>query len=283
MHMLSNFHTHTDYCDGKGSITDYVLEASRLKLKSLGFSSHAPLPFTCAWSMTNEDLSEYLNEIETVRKQLPGVELYKGLEVDYIPGITGASRFRQQLDYAIGSIHFVDQLPDGKPWEIDGAHSLFLEGLQQIFKNDIRVAVGRYFELTREMVKNDCPDIIGHLDKIKIQNKNNQLWEESEDWYRQEIRKTIDLIADAGAIIEINTRGLYQGKTTETYPGIWALHYILEKKIPVTVNSDAHHPNQLTNGFEDTVSQLITLGFKEEMVLIEGRWKSKPLVLHDLP
>jgi histidinol-phosphatase (PHP family) len=281
--MLSNFHTHTHYCDGKGSITDYVLEASHLKLKSLGFSSHAPLPFTCAWSMTNENLSEYLNEIETLRKRLIAVELYKGLEVDYVPGKTGVSLFRHLLDYTIGSIHFVDQLPDGNPWEIDGPQTLFLTGLQQIFRNNIQDAVVRYYELTREMVKNDCPDVIGHLDKIKIQNKNNQLWDESEDWYRYEVRKTLDLIADAGAIIEINTRGLYQGKTSETYPGNWALHYILEKKIPVTLNSDAHHPDQLIKGFQVTICQLCTLGFKEVMVLSEGHWKSIPLILYDIP
>jgi histidinol-phosphatase (PHP family) len=276
--MFSNSHTHTDYCDGKGSMADFVQQSSRLKLQSLGFSSHAPLPFACDWSMKSENLNKYLNEIETAQKQLPGIELYKGLEIDYIPGITGASRFRQQLDYAIGSIHFVDQLPDGKPWEIDGTHLLFLEGLQQIFKNDIRAAVERYFELTREMIENDCPDVIGHLDKIKIQNKNNQLWDESQNWYRSEIRETLDLIAAAGTIVEINTRGLYQGKTTETYPGLWALQYVLEKKIPVTLNSDAHHPDQLVKGFQDTVSQLIRLGFQEVMVLSEGKWKPKLLV-----
>jgi histidinol-phosphatase (PHP family) len=164
--MWSNFHTHTNYCDGKGSFTDFI---NINQTKSLGFSSHAPLPFSAGWAMRTERLPDYVNELQKLKAQEKSIELYTGLEVDYIPGIIAPTDFNE-LDYTIGSIHFVDILPDGRPWEIDGPHTPFLEGLDIIFKNKPREAWGRYFELTREMIRQAPPTILGHLDKMKIQN-----------------------------------------------------------------------------------------------------------------
>jgi len=278
--MAFNFHTHTNYCDGKGQVVEYVQNAKALTFKSLGISSHAPLPFTCTWCMKDDQLTQYLLEIESLKDQFPSIEIYTGLEVDYIPGISGPGKFKDKLDYTIGSVHFVDQLPDGRPWEIDGAHTVFLQGLREIFSSNIKEAVSRYFELTRQMVRNDCPTIIGHLDKIKIQNTNQSLFVESENWYRQQIILTLDEIKKSGAIVEVNTRGLYQRKSNEPYPGIDALTYCFEKNIPITLNSDAHHPEQLIREFLPVIKSLVQIGFRKAMVLYEGRWQAVPLTAY---
>lgn len=277
--MVSNFHTHTDYCDGVGSCLDYVTSAKAVGLVSLGFSSHAPLPFPCAWSLQENQLSTYLNELTQLQASHE-LEVYKGLEVDYIPNLTGPKKFKHLLDYTIGSIHFVDQLPDGTPWEIDGSHTLFCKGLDQVFNNNIEAVTHRYFELTREMVEKDCPDIIGHLDKIKIQNQYGSYFSEREPGYWNELKITLDHISRYGGIVEVNTRGLYQGKTTEPYPGYKALAYMYQKGIPITLNSDAHHPHQLTKGFIATVKELFRIGFRELHILQRGAWKAVPLTLY---
>ncbi|HNV30653.1 MAG TPA: PHP domain-containing protein, partial [Cyclobacteriaceae bacterium] len=151
--MWSNFHTHTNYCDGKGTFKDCLRVSG---IKSIGFSSHAPLPFGTPWAMRADQLENYLNEIERLRVEEKSIELYAGLEVDYIPGLIAPTNFNN-LDYAIGSIHFVDAFPDSQPWEIDGTHSIFLEGLQTLFNNKPREAWSRYFELTREMTRQAPP------------------------------------------------------------------------------------------------------------------------------
>jgi len=66
--MWLNFHTHSNFCDGKSTHEEIVEKAKSLSLKWLGFSSHAPLPFNCPWSMKPEDLNEYLNKIVTLKK-----------------------------------------------------------------------------------------------------------------------------------------------------------------------------------------------------------------------
>ena len=223
--------------------------------------------------MKSGNLSPYLEEIRLLQKSIDYMELYRGLEIDFIPGIISPNMFREKLDYTIGSIHFVEQLPDGRHWEIDGQHTSFLEGLEKIFKNDIRDAVSRYFELTRDMVKTDCPSVVGHLDKIKIQNIDNRFFNESDAWYKNEVLDTLDAIASAGPVVEVNTRGIYQKKSATTYPGPWILEYIHQKKIPVMLSADAHHPADIKNQFQETALLLREIGFRKISIIKDGQWQ----------
>jgi len=271
--MWSNFHMHSNYCDGKGELIEYVRAAKTLGMESIGFSSHAPLPFACTWCMKAENFRNYQQSIETIKASVPGIEIYKGLEVDFIPGVIAPDQFEGQLDYTIGSIHFVDSFPNGTHWEIDGLHTLFLDGLENIFHGDIQAAVSRYFDLTREMIREACPTILGHMDKIKIQNVGGKFFSEDDDWYRDEIEKTLTIISGNNVIVEVNTRGVYQNKSKTTYPSPWILDLIHKRNIPITLNSDAHHPSDIINQFPETVSMLSDIGFKYLTVLHEQTWK----------
>ena len=252
---------------------DYVDEARKLNMISIGFSSHAPVPFPTKWCMKAEDLDQYLGTIEKIKKSNSFVHIYKGLEVDFIPGVVSPDQFRDQLDYTVGSIHFIDKFPDGIRWEIDGLHTLFLEGYSKIFHNNIKDVISRYFELTREMVATACPSVVGHLDKIKIQNVNGKFFNESDSWYQNEVKKTIDVIQKSGVIVEVNTRGIYQKKSDTTYPSPWILEILHKKNIPVTISSDAHHRDDIINQFPQTALLLKKIGFKTISVLSEGAWK----------
>lgn len=270
--MWSNFHTHSNFCDGKSSIEEQVQKAKSFSMKSLGLSSHAPIPFDCKWCMKKERLSEYLQTIHQVKQNNSGLQVYAGLEVDYIPGFVSPLDFKDSLDYTIGSVHFVEKYDNGTPWEIDGPHLSFLEGFEKIFHNQIKEVIVRYFELTREMIEQSKPDVIGHLDKIKIQNINNKFFDESENWYRNEIKKTIDTIGKSGGIVEVNTRGIYQKKSATTYPSPWILELLCEKNIPVTISSDAHHADDLINQFPETALLLKKIGFNKITILSDNTW-----------
>ena len=234
---FTNYHTHSNYCDGKGELTDYVLHAKSLGMYSLGFSSHAPIPFPCNWCMKAASLPEYLKAVDQLKAEHTEIDLYKSMEIDFIPDVMSPSDFRNQLDYTIGSIHFVEKLPDGTRWEIDGLHSFFLEGYEKIFHSNIKDTISRYFELTRLMVTSSSPSIIGHIDKIKIQNVDGKFFNENDQWYQDEVIKTLDVIQQYGGIIEVNTRGLYQKKSTTPYPSPWILDCIHKKNIPLFVTN----------------------------------------------
>ena len=272
--MWSNLHTHSNYCDGKSSLAEVLASAHAKNLISLGFSSHAPLPFNSSWCMKKESLTSYLQEINLLKKSASKVQLYSGLEVDYIPEKISPDDFKGQLDYTIGSVHFVESFQDGRGWEIDGTHASFNEGYERIFKKDIQAVITRYFELTREMILKSCPSIIGHLDKIKIQNKYYPYFDESEKWYRDEVVKTIHVIRDSGVIVEVNTRGIYQKKSLTTYPSPWILELLHHQKIPIHLSSDAHHADDLINQFPETIQLLLSIGFKETRILLDGKWQN---------
>lgn len=273
--MWSNFHGHTYYCDGKGTPEEYLVAAAEKGVKTIGFSSHAPLPFPCKWSMKTENFPRYLAEIRSTAQQFPDIEIYTGLEVDFIPDVVSPSDFRSRLDYTIGSIHFVDGF-EGKRWEIDNTLNVFREGLEKIFRNDIQAAIGRYQELTREMIMHDPPDVVGHLDKIKIHNLPDPFFEETEGWYIREIDRTLKVIKDANIILEVNTRGLYKKKSPTTYPSPWILERALQLQIPVTLSSDAHHPDDLIREFERSACMLKDIGFQYLSILKGGIWKQVP-------
>lgn len=270
--MWSNFHTHSTYCDGKESLKNNI-EAARGHVCCLGFSSHAPVPFDCSWTMKREALQPYILEIDALKKSNSQTEIYAGLEVDFVPGVTSPLHFQHQLNYTIGSIHFADKLPDGKPWEVDGTHDKFLEGLEKIFHNKIRDVITRYFELTRQMLEEGPPTILGHMDKIKIQNKGNVIYSETDPWYTEEVKKTVEKIKGAGTIVEVNTRGLYSKKSDTPYPSPWILELLHQQNIPITLSSDAHHPDDLVNQFSETASLLKKIGFRKLSVLSQGEWK----------
>lgn len=273
--MWSNFHTHSHYCDGKGPIAEYIQAAVKYDVAYLGFSSHAPLPFACQWCMQGERLPGYLAEIESAKEVYPQIQLYKGLEVDFIPGIVSPQTFSDELDYTVGSVHFVEQF-DGNGWEIDNTTEVFREGLEKIFHNDIRAAVTRYLELTRDMLSTAPPDILGHLDKMKV-NATVFRFDERDGWYRDEINATIKSIVDANTIVEVNTRGQYKNKSVTPYPSPWILEKLHERKVRVTISSDAHHPQDLIREFDAARQLLLDIGFTHTSVLKDGTWTQLPL------
>jgi histidinol-phosphatase (PHP family) len=274
--MLTNYHSHTNYCDGSSNIEEYVLEAIHLGLSTYGFSSHAPLPFACQWSMPISQLQDYSRRIDYLKdKWKDEIVLLKSLEIDYIPGVAGPknSLFNSlNLDYTIGSIHFLDYFPDGKPWGIDDSHRKFEMGLQEIFYNDIQLVVSRYYEYMRKMLVEEAPTILGHFDKIKMHNSFKVFFNEKDMWYQNEVEKTLREIIKSGTFVEVNTRGYYKGKTHNLYPSHWILSLILEYNIPIVVNSDAHMPSEICEGYAFAFQELKGLGFKSVMNFKNGIW-----------
>ncbi|MGB3617158.1 MAG: histidinol-phosphatase [Catalinimonas sp.] len=278
---MTNYHGHCCYCDGKDHPEAYAEAALAAGMTALGISSHAPVPFETSWNMAEPDLPRYLAEVCEVRDRYRDrLPIYVGLETDFVPGRVAYPPARARelgLDYTIGSIHFVDAFADGRPWEIDGPHRLFLDGLEQIFKHDAERAVRRYFTLTRQMIQEAPPRVVGHLDKIKMQAEGGKLFDERAHWYREEVERTLSLIAEQGLTVEVNTRGLYKRVTTEPYPSRWILERMRALDIPVMINSDAHHPRELTAHFREAVALLQDVGYRATRELSAGGWHDAPL------
>ena len=270
-----NYHTHSCHCDGVMRPESYVKQAIRLGFDALGFSAHAPLPFENAWSIQTGGLNRYLDDIQALKKKYQKrIPVLLGLEIDYIPGISEPfSKIKEacSLDYVIGGVHLVTHPTQDGLWFIDGAPQGYDEGLRDLFERNIREAVGRYFWQLEEMVTTQKPDIIAHCDKIKMNNRGLYFSQE-EDWYQQHLRKMVDVIASSGCIAEVNTRGIYKKRCAETYPSIEVLKAFKRLNVPVTVSTDAHHPQEIALLMPETLILLKEIGFRETMVWSEQAW-----------
>lgn len=277
----SNYHGHSNYCDGKGNLQEYVNRAIQLGIKTMGISSHAPLPFETTWAMSAEKLPTYMKDMSTLKQRYEGeIELYTGLEVDFIPNVMSPKHPDIEglgLDYTVGSVHYVDTFPDGVPFEADGSREVFINAIHQIFDGDERKLVTRYFELVCMMLQEAPPTILGHLDKIKIHNTKGQLFDEESDWYRDLVVQVLDELSGKGTILEVNTRGVYKKKCTETYPSPWILKKAYERNIPITLNSDAHHIREITASFEQAAHTVKACGYRHIQQIRNGVWEGTKL------
>lgn len=277
-HFLTNYHSHSHYCDGIESPRAQVEAAIKQGVGIFGFSSHGPVHFDNAWSMKAERLDAYLAETRALQKEYAEtIELYVGLEVDYLPSgnasaYGGPSTYAPKLDFTVGSVHYLDQNEIGTPWEIDGSTEKFMRGLVEVHGGDIQKVIRLYYGRIRAMIERDPPDVVGHLDKIKIHNLGNSLYDEDDAWYQAEIDQTLDVIAESGCVLEVNTRGLYK-KNLSTYPSLPILRKARQRHIPIMANSDSHAPTEITAELLPTLSQLKNLGFQTLRILTQRQWQ----------
>ena len=59
----SNYHTHTNFCDGKSTAEEMVKSAIEKKFDIFGFSSHSAYPYKSSWHLNPEKHFEYSNII----------------------------------------------------------------------------------------------------------------------------------------------------------------------------------------------------------------------------
>lgn len=276
-----NFHTHTHYCDGASAPEEYVIAALKGGLKSIGFSGHAPVPFESKFAIKDHSsLKSYVQEILGIKaKYSKEINVFLALEADYIPGITlDFQHFIHdfKLNYIIGSVHLVKSSQEDL-WFIGGPdRSIWQRGLENYFHGNIRNAVAAYYNQVNEMIETQKPDIIGHLDKIKMHNHNDYFLEE-DPWYLKLVMETLELVKQSNSIVEVNTRGLYKKRSSDPFPGLKILKAMKEMDIPVTLSSDAHKPEEVGLLLNETADMLVEIGYREGCVYTENGWENTPL------
>lgn len=277
---LFNLHTHSNFSDGKANAEDVVIEAINQGLEVLGFSDHSPVPFENTFAIKNENVNNYISTIKSLKEKYQDkIDIYCSMEMDFIPGIVKNFKKTKEelgLDYMIGSVHLVGNDIE-RLWFIDGSKvETYDEGLNNYFNGDIKKGVKTFFYQYNEMIETEVFNIVGHLDKIKMHNRNRYFLEEDK-WYRDLLMETLTLIKEKSLIVEVNTRGIYKKRSSDFYPSTWILPIMREMNIPVVISSDAHLPNELTLCFKQAEEALKTAGYKETMCFKNGAFSGKVL------
>lgn len=282
--MLSNYHNHCDFCDGKTSAKLMAEAAYNSGISSLGFSSHAPLPFYTGWNMDIGKLDSYISTIYGLAEYYKGkMDILCGLEIDYIDGLCGPNdkAFNKPgIEYKIASVHYV--IPKSIPKEfvadvgqnfrkdftfdygftVDEPESSFAANFYKFYDGNKEAFVEAYYTALKSMIDQGGFDILGHFDLIKKNNRTGQYFDDSSEHYRSLVMMVVDALRSSNIIVEINTGAMKRYGLSSPYPDCWILKELHARKIDICINSDAHSPEQLLSFREHGLKTAYEAGFR---------------------
>lgn len=274
MKYISNLHTHTIYCDGKNSIEENIKYAVDKEFISLGFSGHSNF-FKDDCSMTKENTIKYLDDIKKYKEIYKDkIQIYSGIEADYYSNLNKDTDKEMELDYRIGSVHFIDEEKDDNKKDyfcIDMSKDNFNETIKRF--GNIKAVIEKYFDNIIKMVNSQKPDIIGHLDLIRKYNLNKEYFTEEENWYIEKVEEVLENIKKNNGIVEVNIKLMNKNNLDAHYPNKDAIKKILKTNIPLTLNTDAHSVNNLDNFYFEAIEELKKLGVEKLKMLIDNSFK----------
>ncbi len=239
-----NFHSHTQFCDGKAPMAEFVSEAVREGLSHYGFSPHSPLPLKSPCNMSKADVPLYLAEFKRLSELYSGkINLYAAMEIDYLGPQWGPAHpyfDTIPLDYRIGSVHFIPN-PEERYVDIDGRYENFKGKMEQYFYRDIHYVVETFYRQSIDMVEAGGFDIIGHLDKVGHNAAHYCPGIEDEPWYNHLVERLIEAVVASGVIVEVNTKAWRDHN--RLFPAPRYIKRLIQARVPLIVNSDAHLPS----------------------------------------
>ena len=242
-----DLHNHTTRCNhATGTVNQYIERAITLGIDIYGFSEHAPMDFDEQYRLSFDEMVAYEAEILQARKTYADcIDIRLGYEVDWLPGHMDDRVLNAEVDFLIGSVHFLDK------WGFDNP-----EFIGEWRERDVDEVWRDYFGAVTSMVESGYFDIVGHLDLIKLFG----------DWPVTDIRTiarpTLEAIARSGMVLEINTAGLRK-PVGELYPSRALLDEAFALGIPITFGADAHAPEQVGAGLEEAYALARAVGYTQ--------------------
>jgi histidinol-phosphatase (PHP family) len=252
------------------NLARYVERAREAGIGELGFSEHVYRfrealdvwrhPFWVEQAVDGlDDYIEFLLEMRTA-----GYPVKVGLEVDYVPGRErelAALLEGRQLDYVIGSVHFIaDRAVDH-------------EGYDAWRESEPDQVWREYFEAIGAAAASGLFDVLAHLDLVKVWGSGRPAPSEPLTTY---YKLAMDAIAGADVAIEVSTAGLRK-PVAELYPSEELLGQCLAAGKPIALSSDAHVPEHLGYAYETAIETLHAAGVEELAVFDRRTRRLEPL------
>ncbi len=107
MKIKADFHTHTKFSDGKGTIEENVLAARAIGLKTVAITDHGPGHL--GFGIKRHELKEMREVIDLLNKKYDDINILLGLEANILNedgDIDVDDELRQYLDILLAGYHF---------------------------------------------------------------------------------------------------------------------------------------------------------------------------------
>ncbi len=107
MQILADYHTHTIYSHGKGTIEDNVKVAISKGIKTIGISDHGYKHL--AYGVKLNDIAKMRDEIDKLNEKYKDINILLGMECNILDdkgNIDFSDKFENKLDYVMAGYHF---------------------------------------------------------------------------------------------------------------------------------------------------------------------------------
>lgn len=220
MKLFADYHTHTVYSHGKGTIRENVEAAIGQGLKEIVISDHGPGHLT--YGVSRKNLVKMRNEIDELKKEYDNINILLGVEANIV-SIDG------DIDVNEEDMKLLDKLLVG-----------FHNGAKpKTVKDFYHLYVRNHLAKVLPSIKEECRRMNTEA-VIKAINKYN-----------------INIITHPGAKVDIDTRELARAAAKRNTAleinashGFLTVEYVkiaMEEGVCFTIDSDAHKPEDVGN------------------------------------
>jgi histidinol-phosphatase (PHP family) len=247
---MIDYHVHTSLCNhANGTMEQYVRRGVEIGLTELCFLDHLTLHEKGRnKSMSPAELPFYFHAVRHLaNKYKDHLHVKAGLEVDILPEhIDQIKKIIAPFafDVIAGSVHFIEDVNIVSTKEYDPRREAF----------DMNYICRQYLENLDLMLDTNMVDMICHLDVVKKFGRRPPAH------FEKKFDEILSKISYKKITVELNTSG-YNHAAAEFYPATPLLKKCFEKKIHVTLGSDAHTPQSVGQHYKEAIDLLMSTGY----------------------
>lgn len=263
-----------EFCEhADGSLREILEAAYQVGYTVFGVAEHMPraearflYPKEIEWGWTPQTLEETFDRYAHTITQLADafadrLTVLRGFEIEVVPQdrykeLVQHYRERYGFDYIVGSVHYL--------------HDASIDGYSERGFNDMMAQVGgmeevavQYYQKVAEMAMAVRPEVIGHLDLIRLKATRLGLAEQvATPRVRQAVAHALEAIRAVGARVEVNTSALRKG-LNQPYPADWIVQMGAQMGVRFCIGDDSHRPAQVGFGLDEARQHLLRNGIRE--------------------
>ena len=250
-----DYHVHTSFSDGSGSVAECIERAIAVGLPEIGISDHLSPVQPSPWAMPTipfARLERYVEEVRGAADRYQEITVLLGVEADYAPEHEpqlAALLDAWPFDYVIGGVHAVDGFDFDDPSRREDPRW-----------SDADALSAAYYETVRRAAEFGAFDVIAHLDYIG-------LWGHRPGPAAGDvIDSALEAIAASGTALELNT-DRFSEPAGVMYPSGELLRAAETRGIPLVFGSDAHAAEQVGQLWDEAMERAVGTGFREALRL----------------
>lgn len=258
-----------EFCKhGTDNLRGMLESAVRYGFKTYGVSAHSPRQeprflyhdeIDAGYKPENleQDFDRYVRACSRFIEEYEGrLEVLKGAEIEIVPEESFVQfhtelRNRYKLDYVVGSVHWVDELP------IDTNQDAF--DLAVAGRGGLEPFLIRYYQLVESMAGDLKPEVIGHIDLPRIFAEGAAELDCSK--VRKAATTALETIKNYGCILDLNVSALSRGLSTP-YPAPWIVQLASDIGVEFCFGDDSHSADQVGTDIVAGRAYLIEHGVK---------------------